>query len=193
LAGVWLVFLVTVVIPTWQGIFVRNSEIRDLEERLATMDEWTVAGMWLSQSVKEREQQVNAVFGRLFPEQRLRGKLFLDLARVADQSGVEGFDLSEATNNGMSGNDVWGDGSSVGPGSGDDGMNPDTANDQILAELATYRVQAHFRGDYHRIARFMGGLQDIERALKVHSLVIRPDKDGIQVDLELDIYVNQAG
>ncbi len=200
MGGIWLVLLMAVVVPTWQGVVARNVEITDLEDRLATMDEWTVAGLWLAQSVTERQLRVDTVFDRLFPDDRARGELFLDLARVADQSGVMGFDLSEANTHGMSGNDVWGDGTSMGT-TDDTGMGDAPAaggnNEPVMqmdlpqVNISSYRVNARFYGDYQRIANFMGGLKNIERAMKVHSLVIRPDKDGIQVDLELDIYVNQ--
>ncbi len=202
LAGIWLVLLVTVVIPNWQGVLQRNTEIKDLEVRLATMDDWTVAGMWLAKSVNERKVPVETRFSSLFPDKRARGELFLELGRVADKSGVEGFDLIEANSQGMEGNDVWGDGASMAAIADDGAMGdaPPTGEPMDLGmemelpevELTTYRLKAHFFGDYKRIARFMGGLKNIERAMKVHSLVIRPDKDGIQVDLELDIYVSQT-
>jgi len=196
LAGIWLVFLVTIVIPTWKTVVAKNAEIGELEVRLATMDEWTVAGLWLAESVNERQLQVDTAFGRLFPDERGRAELFLDLARIADNSGVVGFDLSEKNIVGMAGNDVWSDGSSMNSsgdnGNYDDDMNGGTGDRLPSVELSSFRVQAHFSGDYKRIAQFMGGLKSIERAMKVHSLVIRPDKDGVQVDLELDIYVSQA-
>jgi len=199
---IWMVLLVTVAIPSWQGIRERNAEIHALEDRLATMDDWTVAGMWLAPSVRQRSLPVNAAFSRLFPAERGREELFLSLARVADASGVEDFGLSEANDFGMDGNDVWNDGSAMGtmddapPPTGDMPMQPDANLDMVLEipsiDLVTYRVKAHFTGDYKRVAHFMGGLKNIERALKVHSLVVRPEKDGIQVDLELDVYVSQT-
>ncbi len=199
---IWLVLLVTVAIPSWQGIRERNTEIHALEDRLATMDDWTVAGMWLAPSVRQRSLPVNAAFSRLFPTERGREELFLSLARVADESGVEDFGLSEANDFGMDGNDVWNDGTAMGtvddapPPTGDMPMQPDADLSMALEipniDLVTYRVIAHFTGDYKRVAHFMGGLRNIERALKVHSLVVRPEKDGIQVDLELDVYVSQT-
>ncbi len=202
LSVIWLVLLVTVAIPSWQGIRERNVEIHALEDRLATMDDWTVAGMWLEPSVRQRSLPVNAAFSRLFPAERGREELFLSLAKVADASGVEDFGLNEANDFGMDGNDVWNDGTAMGtaddppPPTGDMPVQPDANLGLALEipniELVTYRVKAHFTGDYKRVAHFMGDLKNIERALKVHSLVVRPEKDGIQVDLELDVYVSQT-
>ena len=199
---VWLILLVTVALPSWHGVHQRNSEIHALQEQLATMDDWTVAGMWLAPSVNQRSLPVNAAFSRLFPTERGREELFLSLAKVADASGVDDFGLSEASALGMDGNDVWSDGASMGteenaPPAGDDmAMENDAGMGMGLdipkVELDSYRVKARFSGDYQRIAQFMGGLKNIERALKVHSLVVRPEKDGIQVDLELDVYVSQT-
>jgi hypothetical protein len=200
LSGIWLALVVLVVVPTWQGVVQRNNEIKDLEVRLATMDDWTVAGMWLTPSVKQRTLPVNAAFRRLFPAQRRRESLFLSLAQVADRSGVEDFSLSEATDSGMTGNDVWDDGTSMAedqsaPPPTDGGMGAmgdEMALEIPKVELSPYRVNACFSGDYQRVARFMMGLKNIERALKVNSLVIRPGRDGIQVQLELDVYVSKT-
>ncbi len=201
LTGVWVVVVITVIAPLWQGVMFRSDEIKDLEARLATMDDWTVAGMWLAPSVNQRTLPVNAAFSRLFPSDRMRENLFLSLARVADQSGVEEFNLMEANDLGMNGNDVWMDGTSMAaatddapPPTGDvaGAMDGGPALDIPKVELSSYRVKASFSGDYQRVAHFMNGLKHIERALKVHSLVVRPEKDGIQVNLELDVYVSKT-
>ncbi len=199
LVGIWSVFVLTVVIPTWQGVMTRNREIDDLEVRLATMDDWTVAGMWLAPSVNARTLPVNSAFSRLFPTQRRREELFLSLAQVADHSRVENFALSEASSSGMTENDVWSDGTTMAqndnaPPTGD---SPSAMGNTMSikipkVELFPYRVIAEFHGDYQRAALFMSGLKNIERALQVHSLVIHPEKDGIQVKLELDVYVSKT-
>jgi hypothetical protein len=200
IAAVWIVLMVTVVAPTWQGVMANNDEIHDLETRLGTMDDWTVAGMWLAQSVNERTLPVNAAFSRLFPSERGREELFLSLAQVADKSGVDEFNLSETNVSGMDVNDVWTDGTDMAqndttapPPMGDDHFPGDeVVMDIPTVEMSSYRVIARFSGDYQRIAHFMTDLKNIDRALKVHSLVIRPERDAIQVDLELDVYVSKT-
>ncbi len=200
LTGVWLVLVVTVVFPTWQGVISRNNEIKIIEADLATMDDWTVAGMRLAPWVNQRTLPLNGAFSRLFPTERRREELFFSLAMVADQSGVVGFGLSEANETGMFGNDVWNDGTAMAgnddappPTDGSaDALQPDLTLEVPKVELSSYRVKADFSGDYQRIANFMNGLKNIERALKVHSLVIRPERDDIQVKLELDVYVSKT-
>ena len=200
MAGVWVFLVVVVVVPTWQGVLSRNNEIQDLETRLATLDDWTVAGMWLAPSVNERTLPVNGAFSRLFPGKREREELFLSLGRVADQSGVEDFSLSESGSTGMAENDVWGDGTAMASteqappptDGGPTGAAETMAMNVPTVELSPYRVKAEFSGDYQRIAYFMSGLKNIERALKVHSLVLHPEKDGVQVKLELDVYVSKT-
>ncbi len=203
--GIWVVIMVVAVVPTWQGVMTRNQEIHDVQVRLATMDEWTVAGMWLAPSVNARTLPVNGAFSRLFPAQRRREEFFLSLAQVADQSGVENFALSESKVSGLMGNDVWGDGSGMAQndnapptaeapptGDGPSAMGSTMSMNIPKVELLPYRVNAEFSGDYQRIAYFMSGLKNIERAFKVHSLVIHPEKDGVQVKLELDVYVSKT-
>lgn len=207
LSGVWVVFVVLVVVPTWQGVMDRHAEIDDLETRLATMDDWTVAGMWLAPSVKERTLPVNAAFSRLFPAERRREELFLSLARVADESRVNDFTLSEARDSGMENTDVWNDGAALVPENvgeppmaggeppmvgGEPSVDGGVKMEIPKVELSSYRVKTQFYGDYQRVAHFMNGLKSIERALKIHSLVILPQREGIQVKLELDVYVSKT-
>ncbi len=196
---VWAVTLVTVAIPSWRRVVRQHQEIAALERQLDTLDRWTVAGLWLERAVASREPAVNEAWARLFPSERSREALFLDLARVADSSGVESFALEEMDEMGMSANDVWqasnapDDGAAPAddapPTDGDmDSMDVDPAP---TVNLESYRVKATFAGDYARTATFLGGLVDIERSLDVHSLVVRPSRDGILVEMELDVYVSK--
>ena len=59
-------------------------------------------------------------------------------------------------------------------------------------DLEFYRVRASFRADYGRVAAFLGGIDGIERALSVHSLDVRPDGEGVKVELKLDVYLSEA-
>ena len=198
IGAVWAVALFGLAIPAWQRALVNQREIETLETRLANLDRWTVAGLWLERSVARRQPQVSAAWDRLFPGQRNREALFLDLARVADRSGVEAFDLAELKYGGMLDADVWADGSAVAadePGPGD---SPPPPTDDVPAlapprvEMDSYRVKASFSSDYAAAARFLGGLRSIDRALGLHSLVVRPVGHLIQVDVELDVYVSQT-
>ncbi len=203
LTVLWLVLLTMVVIPTWRDVVRKGHLIDEVESQLSTLDQWTVAGLWLAPAVAERSLPINAAFSRLYPSARDREALFLDLARVADASGVEEFGLSES-GTGFEANDVWSLDPTMArgePGAEDPPTDEPPADggyaqamtvDVPSVELSTYRIKAGFSGDYRRAASFMAGLERIERALKVHSLVVRPLREGIQVEMELDVYVDQS-
>jgi len=203
LSVLWLGLLVFVAVPTWQGVIRKNTAIRKVEKELATLDQWTVAGLWLAPAVAERTLPVNAAFGRLYPSLRGREALFLDLARVADESGVEEFGLSERGAFGLESNDIWsmpptgnmGEPGNAGPPTDEPPVDGTAVEAAVTLEvpsvdLASYRVRASFSGDFRRAARFLAGLESIERALKIHSLVVHPDRERIHVEMELDVYVN---
>lgn len=208
IGAVWAATLFGLAIPAWRHSMVNQREIETLQGDLAAMDQWTVAGMWLERSVAERAPAVDQVWNRLFPAQREREELFLELARIADLSGVRHFDLAEMQSDGMPGGEVWQDGSSMDGGMGGDmsggmGDGPGEYVEEDMAggvmeielptvEMDSYRVKARFESDYGGTARFLGGLQTIQRAVGLHSLIARPLGEAIQVDMELDIYVSQS-
>lgn len=187
LAVVWAAALLLVALPAWQQSLVHHREIAELEKGLAELDSWTVAGKWLEISQAETSSKIDQAWRQAFPSQRNREQLFLDLARVADGSGVGNFNLEETPTDDLAAFLVSPPEQSLFGGSvyGVPVQVP-------KVELKTYRVKASFTGNYRQAASFMGGLQVIDRALSVHDLVVRPSGDKIQVDLELDIYVSQS-
>ena len=42
------------------------------------------------------------------------------------------------------------------------------------------------------MADFLGGIKKIDRAVSVHSLVVRPDDRGVRVEMKLDVYVRET-
>ncbi len=187
LGVIWGCALLLVVLPAWRQAIIRNHEIAALEKGLAELDTWTVAGKWLEHSQAKRNALVKVAWEQAFPDGRYREQLFLDLARVADRSGVGNFNLEETETDNLAaflvsppedavfGGAVYG-----------------VPVEVPRVELETYRVKASFTGNYRETARFMGGLQAIDRALSVHDLVLRPAGDSVKVDLELDVYVSQS-
>lgn len=173
----WGVLLFGVAIPSWRRAMVRQGEIREMETRLAELDRWAVAGMWIQRAVERTAPEIDAAWDGLFPHGRRREELFLDLARIADRSDVSGFTLEEVRLPKDTRPPLWQRGSEPAGGG--------------AAEVALefYRIQAEFQGDFRRTARFLGGLQDLDRALTVHSLEVRPREGGIQVQLKLDVHV----
>jgi len=186
LVVLWLGALLGAGVPGWLKVERQHQEIRELDQRLAELDRWHVAGMWLARSLVRRQTVIDGRWNKLFPPERRRSELFLDLARIADDSGVQSFELVElgAAEMGMT---SAGAGAPA-PGAG---MGTGAIPEEILAKLDSYRVQARFQGGYEQVARFLGGLNSIERAVRVHNLDIRPSRDDIMVELELDIHVSK--
>lgn len=172
LAASWLVLLAVGALPAWQRALVQHREVRRVEDQLSELDRWTVAGLWLERTLPEREAAVMPAWERLFPRQRASERLFLDLARIADESGVENFELRELRPDELAGD---------APGL--------PAEDAVVA-LDAYRVHARFEADFAGVAGFLGGLDRLERAVAVHDLEITPVKGTVHVDLELDVYVS---
>jgi len=167
----WLAILVGGAVPAWRRALQQHREVRQVEAQLVDLDQWTMAGLWLERSLAPRDAAVTPVWNRLFPAERSCEQLFLDLARVADQSGVTRFELHEMKLDEMV---------DTGPGI----VDPEPA-----ATLGGYRVRAVFEGDFADVADFLGGLGRLDRAVAVHEMEIKPGKDAVQVELELDVYV----
>ena len=170
-AVVWLGALFVGAVPAWQTALRQHREVRQVEAKLADLDRWSVAGLWLERTLVPRQEAVTPVWDRLFPSERHCEALFLDLARVADESGVTRFELHELRADELN---------SGAPG---------VTDPEPSAALGGYRVRARFEGDFAEVAGFLGGLGRLERAVAVHDLEINPAKGAVHVELELDVYV----
>ena len=190
--AVWLVLLLGVAMPQWRLVQRQHVEIKKLERQFADLDRWTVAGLWLEPMLAAREPEVAITWARLFPDARDREQLFLALAEVADLSGVDAFHLEELGiyELGWAGPDDGSWGQEVDAVETD--LDPDAqAVVEVSVEPAFYHVRAAFAGDYARVASFLSHLARLERAVGVRTLAIRPSRTGLEVQLELKIYVNQ--
>ncbi len=172
LAAGWFVVLVVGALPAWQRALVQHREVRNVEDQMAELDRWTVAGLWLERTLPERQAAVMPAWERLFPAERSCERLFLDLARVADENGVANFELHELRPDELVGEET--------------GL---PAEESAVA-LSAYRVRARFDSDFTGVAGFLGGLDRLERAVAVHDLEITPVKGSVHVDLEMDVYVS---
>jgi len=187
-AVVWGVLLLGVAVPSLQDVRHRHAEIAALEQQLADLDRWTVAGLWLEPVVAAREPEVDAAWSRTFPPKRDREQLFLDIAAVADRCGVEEFQLEEVTDMGAFDLGTWSTTDEAGPGeeSGMAGADPSPT-----LTFQPYVLRASFAADYLRTAAFLGGLERIDRTLDVRRLAIRPARTGVTVELELEVPVSE--
>ncbi len=188
-AVVYAVIALVVVIPLGKKTLDDHRQVQDLEQELADLDAWTVAGKWLAPEVARRQPVVTAQWHKAFPDRRQREQLFLDIAKVADASGLDDFKLREI---------------------GRAAEAPRPRLQEVLdarmvdggsvhgvpvvvprIDLTTYRIKASFKSDYQGVTRFLYGLQHLDRALNVHDLLLRDDKQQVKVDLEMDVYVSQ--
>lgn len=179
---VWFGILVGIAVPAWRQAAQSHQEVQTLEEQLAELDRWAVAGMWLERSLRDKAPEVDRAWSAMFPDQRGREALFLDLAGIADRSGVTDFDLAEFSEPQMEKDNQWLTHNPLSSGGAD----------QNEVQLSFYRVRANFLGDFEQVANFLGGLKEIERAMSVHSLEIESDRQWVRVDLKLDVYVKQS-
>ena len=140
-----------------------------------------MAGLWLERSLREKAPAVEQAWSVLFPPQRDRENFFLDLAGIADRSGVTDFDLSELREPRMENDNRWLTHAAL-PGGAE----------QDEVQLTFYRVRASFLGELGQVADFLGGLKQVERAVSVHSLEMEADRQWVRVNLELDVYVKQS-
>nr|MEE4268858.1 hypothetical protein [Candidatus Krumholzibacteria bacterium] len=186
LAVFWIAALALVAFPSFRQAVAYHKEVQDLEKGLADLDSWTVAGKWLERSLAEDTRHIEQTWQQTFPMGRAREDLFLNLAQVADRSGVREFRLEEIQTEGTAAFLVSPPQSSFFGGSV---YGVPVEVPQVT--LGNYRVKASFLGNYEQAANFLGGLQSIPRAVSVHHLVARPGSGGITIDLELDIYVSQ--
>jgi hypothetical protein len=204
--------LLGVALPRWQEVRRQHREIGELQARLADLDRWTVAGLWLAPSLADREPRVAARWEELFPPRRAREELFLDLAAVADRCAVSAFALQEIDATGAAvGSDAAEEAWQTVPRDDDDEEEEEEEEEEArqaaggrtaaeareaAARQATardrYRVQVRFAADYARTADFLDRLHDLPRAIDVHHLTVQPARTGLDVEMELLIHVSQA-
>ena len=186
----WLTFVVLAVAPVVRTALTGQFELQQTGRRIAALDGWTGPRLLLEQELAENGPAVTEAWSRMFPAERNREVLFLDLARIADASGVEGFDLVEVTELALPDGPQYEDEDDFVPG-----LEPEAPRAAPVARapriaLETYRIRASWTGDFHRTADFLARLRSIPRALSVSELAVQPDADGLRAVLELEVYVD---
>jgi hypothetical protein len=191
-ALVWSMLLFLWALPTLNRIYENRKNITTTSARLSWLSEMSAAGLWFEAAAQSWEPTLREKYDRLFPMEKRREELFLELARVAGESNINPFTLREIPiryyNEDTSG----------------DELTEDHGNEYITmmveasavdssdlpgAELHNYRLLAEFSADYYQITRFLAGLESIPRALTLHSLSMEAAPKGIDVEMELDFYV----
>jgi hypothetical protein len=182
-------------LPAWQRAQLNDRQIEKAATRIASLGQWAAAGVWLDASARRWQPAQEARYEQRFPHEKEREQLFLELARVAREAGIEPMQLRELPPREDLG----------GPGDGEtleaqlvdpavaelvDRFAADTAG-LPAADLQSYRLAANFEADYDRLAKFLGGVGNIERAVTVRELNAVPKLDLIEVALEMEFYAQK--
>jgi hypothetical protein len=182
-------------LPAWQRAQLNDRQIDKASSRLASLGDWAAAGVWLEASA-QRWQPVQAQrYERRFPREKEREQLFLDLARLAREAGIEPIQLRELP--AQDEMEAPLETETADAATGDpvvtelvDRFAPDTG-DLPPSGLQSYRLAANFAADYGRLARFLGGVGKLERAVTVRELNAVPQLDQIEVALEMEFYAQK--
>lgn len=186
----WLAFVVLAVVPIVRSTLSGRRELDETVRRIVALDGWTGPRLVLARDLAANGSDYEAAWSRMFPAERGRERLFLELARIADASGVREFDLAEvvdpdAADDGDPDEDVYED-------EFEDDVGGADPIDASAVALDSYRVRASWSGDYRRTADFIARLRGIARAVSVSDLQVSPYLDGIRVELELEVFVDGA-
>ncbi len=197
-AGVtWAIVLVGGAVPAWHVAHRQDHDMQAESARLASLDAWSVAGVWYAAAAERWQPEQQAVYERQFPATKQREALFLEITRVARESRVDPVTVTEVPSHAES--FEQGD---LGEDDGGTAADPEVAMlvDQFMpdqsgmpsAHLDPYRLRISFSADYVHTARFVAGLQSIERALNLQMLHAEPSRGEIAVEMELEYYAQQS-
>lgn len=182
------VLLVVVGLPARRDT-ARNARIAaELQAGYQGMERWEVDGPEIEQAVASHDAAVERRWRRLFPADKGKDVLFLELARIADASGVSDFFLAEKDTEMGAGVVVQADAPMDDAPPVDD-MAMDDAAPSVTLE--SYRVRSRFQGDLESTARFLAGLENVERALTVREISIREGGPRLIVEMEMELYVDK--
>lgn len=183
-------------LPAWQRAQLNDRQIDKASSRLASLCQWAAAGAWLEASASRWQPAQEARYARRFPPEKDREQLFLELARVAREAGIEPLQLRE-----LPPPEVLAAPPEEGETPEADLVDPAVAEliDRFAADTAglpasdlqSYRLAASFAADYDRLARFLGGVGRLERAVTVRELNAVPQLDQIEVALEMEFYAQK--
>lgn len=186
----WLLALAFLVWPALRDSRRNGGEIGALESRIETLSGWSGGRALLTADAGPWEREQRARWGRLFPPERRLQELFLQLATAANRSGVDPVQLRVLPPEGEGGHGrllaVNDDPAAL--GNLLDGLGLSAA-DLPRCDLRAHRLRLTFDADYGDLARFGDALRRLDRAVTVRSLRARRGNHGVNVDMELEYYV----
>ncbi len=182
-------------LPAWQRAQYNARQIDNASARIASLGQWAAAGAWLEASAHQWQPAQDARYERRFPREKDREQLFLELARVAREAGIEPMQLRELPPLEDPGAVIESESPEeeiLDPAVAElvDRFAADTASLPTV-QLQSYRLAANFETDYDRLARFLGGVGNLERAVTVRELNAVPKQDVIEVALEMEFYAQK--
>lgn len=194
--ALWLAVFFAGAWPAWKAAYRNADRIEETSARIEALTSMASAGAWFNAVAARWEPVQREQYERLFPPEKDRELLFLQVAQMARQADIDPFELREIP-------------IPLDP-AGSSGVDPlaMSSEEEELAllveqfatdtsslprsDLHSYRLQAVFQADYARVARFLAHLQEIPRALTVHSLSAVDAGNDIRVTLELEFYAQPA-
>ncbi len=197
-AGVWVLLFLAGSLPALDHSYRNDRRLAALDRQAGTLTRWAAAGVWFEAAARLWAPALGAEYERLFPPEKDREQLFLDLARVARNSGITPIDLVEVPSYEIEADQDW-------SGSADASGQVTEPDLQSLIEemapdlsrlpgsaLSTHRIRARFGASYGELAHLLAGLDTIPRAVTLNRLQATPGAQGIDVEMELDFYDQQS-
>jgi hypothetical protein len=197
-AGVWVLLFLAGSLPVLDHSYRNDRRLAALDRQAGTLTRWAAAGVWFEAAARRWEPSQAEQYDRLFPREKDREQLFLDLARVARSSGITPIDLVEVPSYEIEAAQDR----STGVDAPAETVEPDLQS--LIEEMApdlsrlpgsalfTHRIRARFGASYGELARLLAGLNIIPRAVTLNRLQATPGAQGIDVEMELDFYDQQS-
>jgi hypothetical protein len=193
-ALLWLLAIGLLVWPALRATREQAATIAALDARAATLAGWSGGRALPAADAARWEAALGERFEQLFPRERHLEQLFMEIASIANESGVDPVQLRA---------DV---GAAYGEGQGEllsargAGGEPEALRalaDQLglapqslpASDLRAYRLLVEFDADYANLARFTDALPTLSRAVCVRSLRAGEGLRGVAVQMELEYYV----
>ncbi len=177
--------LIFIAQPSWRAAR-QNAELAgQIESQMQELENWNEQGPEILERVRTRSEAVDERWAQLFPGSKQIDLLFLDLARIADRCELREFHLAEVEAEMDSMEEEEYDDEMMGEGEAD----PE-AEARAAANLSRFKVEASFYSDLESAARFIAGLEEIPRAMRLGSIVIRDTGKGLLVEMEMELYVS---
>jgi hypothetical protein len=194
----WLLVIAFLVWPTLRASQRQAAEISALDARAATLAGWSGGRALPAVDAARWETSLGERFEQLFPRERQLEQLFMEIATIANESGVDPVQLradvgaaaaySEGKGELLSAQGTGGQPEELEALAASLGLAP---RDLPVSDLRAYRLQVNFDADYEHLARFTDALRTLSRAVCVRNLQVRRGSREVAVQMELEYYVQE--